>query len=288
MLLSHFLSSLIFFSFVSPGVLQPATRRGQNVALRGPADILPRPVTDAGGGFSLRRPAVLLLQRLQTAGGSAPGERKFRRWVELHLSHPSGSMFSKWCWAVFSVPLPPPPTPSSRKPEELPVRQRRWNDQQNRHVSLRPLQEEAAGRGLRGGASSLWTGTIRLLRVPNLQVFLLYFSSPSTVCDRQVRHYKGLLDCAVQIAREEGVRGYFKGLSPSLIKAALSTGFTFFWYEFFLNAIQQLRNDDGGETRHWDFCLFFSCTSCNTLSIINWVNMLAWLLSCLHKGCRNV
>lgn len=52
----------------------------------------------------------------------------------------------------------PPTPPVSRNPEELPVRQRRWDDQQNDHVSLRPLQEEAAGRGLRGGASSLRPG----------------------------------------------------------------------------------------------------------------------------------
>ncbi|KAM9346009.1 mitochondrial thiamine pyrophosphate carrier [Symphorus nematophorus] len=57
----------------------------------------------------------------------------------------------------------------------------------------------------------------------------------------QVRSYRGLLDCAVQIAKEEGFRGFFKGLSPSLVKAALSTGFTFFWYEFFLNAMSNLR-----------------------------------------------
>ncbi|XP_075880275.1 mitochondrial thiamine pyrophosphate carrier [Nelusetta ayraudi] len=66
----------------------------------------------------------------------------------------------------------------------------------------------------------------------------------------QVRHYKGLVDCAIQIAKEEGVRGYFKGLSPSLVKAALSTGFTFFWYEFFLNATRELRNNNGGKTQH--------------------------------------
>ncbi|XP_029914047.1 mitochondrial thiamine pyrophosphate carrier [Myripristis murdjan] len=57
----------------------------------------------------------------------------------------------------------------------------------------------------------------------------------------QVRRYKGLVDCVVQIAKEEGFRGYFKGLSPSILKAALSTGFTFFWYEFFLNAIHNLK-----------------------------------------------
>ncbi|XP_059203504.1 mitochondrial thiamine pyrophosphate carrier [Centropristis striata] len=57
----------------------------------------------------------------------------------------------------------------------------------------------------------------------------------------QVRSYRGLMDCMVQIAKEEGVRGFFKGLSPSLVKAALSTGFTFFWYEFFLNSMRSLK-----------------------------------------------
>lgn len=57
----------------------------------------------------------------------------------------------------------------------------------------------------------------------------------------QVRSYRGLVDCMVQIAKEEGIRGFFKGLSPSLVKAALSTGFTFFWYEFFLNAMSNLK-----------------------------------------------
>ncbi|XP_033945343.1 mitochondrial thiamine pyrophosphate carrier [Pseudochaenichthys georgianus] len=57
----------------------------------------------------------------------------------------------------------------------------------------------------------------------------------------QVRSYRGLVDCAVQIAKDEGVRGFFKGLSPSLVKAALSTGFTFFWYEVFLIAMHSLK-----------------------------------------------
>lgn len=57
----------------------------------------------------------------------------------------------------------------------------------------------------------------------------------------QVRSYRGLLDCMVQIAKEEGVRGFFKGLSPSLVKAALSTGFTFFWYEFFVSVMNDLK-----------------------------------------------
>ncbi|XP_046893403.1 mitochondrial thiamine pyrophosphate carrier [Hypomesus transpacificus] len=57
----------------------------------------------------------------------------------------------------------------------------------------------------------------------------------------QVRRYKGFVDCVLNIAKEEGFRGFFKGLSPSLVKAAFSTGFTFFWYEFFLNAMHNLK-----------------------------------------------
>ncbi|XP_007557496.1 PREDICTED: mitochondrial thiamine pyrophosphate carrier [Poecilia mexicana] len=63
----------------------------------------------------------------------------------------------------------------------------------------------------------------------------------------QVRTYTGLIDCAVQIVEEEGIRGCFKGLSPSLLKAALSTGFTFFWYEFFLNVLCNIREKREGQ-----------------------------------------
>ncbi|XP_019745295.1 mitochondrial thiamine pyrophosphate carrier [Hippocampus comes] len=61
----------------------------------------------------------------------------------------------------------------------------------------------------------------------------------------QVRRYRGLADCVAQISREEGVRGFFKGLSPSLLKAALSTGLTFFCYELFLNAFRDLKDLNG-------------------------------------------
>lgn len=58
----------------------------------------------------------------------------------------------------------------------------------------------------------------------------------------EVRTYHGFVDCVLRIGREEGPRGFFKGLSPSLLKAALSTGFTFFWYEFFISAIVSLKS----------------------------------------------
>ncbi|NXT79327.1 TPC protein, partial [Zapornia atra] len=60
----------------------------------------------------------------------------------------------------------------------------------------------------------------------------------------QVRIYRGLLDCIRQIMREEGPGGFFKGLSPSLLKAAVSTGLVFFWYELFCSLLCALKNTD--------------------------------------------
>ncbi|XP_028572697.2 mitochondrial thiamine pyrophosphate carrier [Podarcis muralis] len=61
----------------------------------------------------------------------------------------------------------------------------------------------------------------------------------------QVRTYSGLVDCAQQIARDEGARGFFKGLSPSLLKAAFATGFTFFWYEIFCSFLRAVKYPNG-------------------------------------------
>lgn len=60
----------------------------------------------------------------------------------------------------------------------------------------------------------------------------------------QVRRYRGLLDCTKQVLQEEGAQGFFKGLSPSLLKAALSTGLVFFWYELVCNFFHCLKRTD--------------------------------------------
>ncbi|XP_037056626.1 mitochondrial thiamine pyrophosphate carrier isoform X3 [Peromyscus leucopus] len=60
----------------------------------------------------------------------------------------------------------------------------------------------------------------------------------------QVRSYRGLLDLTRQVFHDEGTKGFFKGLSPSLLKAALSTGFMFFWYELFCNLFHCMRMED--------------------------------------------
>ncbi|XP_010216769.1 PREDICTED: mitochondrial thiamine pyrophosphate carrier [Tinamus guttatus] len=60
----------------------------------------------------------------------------------------------------------------------------------------------------------------------------------------QVRTYRGLRDCVRQIMREEGPGGFFKGLSPSLLKAAVSSGLIFFWYELFCSLLCTLKSTD--------------------------------------------
>lgn len=57
----------------------------------------------------------------------------------------------------------------------------------------------------------------------------------------EVRTYRSLGDCVYRIYMEEGFRGFFKGLSPSLLKAAVSTGLTFFCYEMFCNMFWGLK-----------------------------------------------
>lgn len=46
-----------------------------------------------------------------------------------------------------------------------------------------------------------------------------------------VRCYKGLIDCFKSVIREEGFLGLYKGLSPSILKAACTTGSHFLFYE---------------------------------------------------------
>ncbi|XP_053309490.1 mitochondrial thiamine pyrophosphate carrier [Spea bombifrons] len=57
----------------------------------------------------------------------------------------------------------------------------------------------------------------------------------------EVRTYRGLVDCACQVRKEEGYKGFFKGLSPSLLKAAVSTGLTFFCYEMFCSLLLNMK-----------------------------------------------
>lgn len=45
-------------------------------------------------------------------------------------------------------------------------------------------------------------------------------------------HYTGSIDCCLKIWQKEGIRGFYKGVLPSLLKAGMSTGITFASYEY--------------------------------------------------------
>jgi hypothetical protein len=53
--------------------------------------------------------------------------------------------------------------------------------------------------------------------------------------------YSSMTDCFVKIFRAEGIRGFFKGLVPGSLKAALSTVLYFQLYEVFKVKIAQMR-----------------------------------------------
>lgn len=50
--------------------------------------------------------------------------------------------------------------------------------------------------------------------------------------DKKSQVYKGTIDCARQIMAQNGWRGFFRGLIPTLARAPLSNSATFVTYEF--------------------------------------------------------
>ncbi|OWF49792.1 mitochondrial thiamine pyrophosphate carrier-like [Mizuhopecten yessoensis] len=54
-----------------------------------------------------------------------------------------------------------------------------------------------------------------------------------------IRVYRGFINCLVCVLREEGVRGMYKGLSPSLIKAGFMSASNFFLYDQVCNVLSR-------------------------------------------------
>ncbi|CAN0313271.1 unnamed protein product [Lampetra fluviatilis] len=62
----------------------------------------------------------------------------------------------------------------------------------------------------------------------------------------EVRAYAGACDCVRRVLREEGLPGLYKGLVPSALKAAASTGLTFLTYELFSAFARSRRSSPPG------------------------------------------
>ena len=54
--------------------------------------------------------------------------------------------------------------------------------------------------------------------------------------------YRGVVDCAVQIAKNEGIRNFWKGTTPRLVRLIMSGGIVFSIYEATLDALNVLEN----------------------------------------------
>ena len=51
--------------------------------------------------------------------------------------------------------------------------------------------------------------------------------------------YKGIIDCAVRVTREEGIKSFYKGLPPRLISVVPMIGIQFTAYEFMKRTMQK-------------------------------------------------
>jgi hypothetical protein len=51
--------------------------------------------------------------------------------------------------------------------------------------------------------------------------------------------YKGILDCAVRVAREEGIKTFYRGLAPRLLSVVPMIGIQFATYEYMKNLMLQ-------------------------------------------------
>lgn len=51
--------------------------------------------------------------------------------------------------------------------------------------------------------------------------------------------YKGIVDCAVRVAREEGVKSFYRGLPPRLVSVVPMIGIQFTVYEFMKRQMQR-------------------------------------------------
>ena len=51
--------------------------------------------------------------------------------------------------------------------------------------------------------------------------------------------YKGIIDCAVRVAREEGISAFYRGLPPRLVSVVPMIGIQFTVYEFMKRVMQK-------------------------------------------------
>jgi len=102
-------------------------------------------------------------------------------------------------------------------------------------VEEAPLAPAGGASSLRSLAAGALAGTLGKLCVFPLDVVKRRMQAQTQRRDARYgaprAPYRGTLDALRSIAREEGARGLFKGLAPSLLKAGAAAALTFWVYE---------------------------------------------------------
>lgn len=65
--------------------------------------------------------------------------------------------------------------------------------------------------------------------------------------NREAIEYKGMVDCATKMYRNEGMQAFYKGLTPNLIKVFPSSGLFFLSYELTMRHLQESQFGNGLE-----------------------------------------
>lgn len=57
-------------------------------------------------------------------------------------------------------------------------------------------------------------------------------SMQTDAIDPKERKYRGIVDCARQIYQTKGIRGFFRGFTPCMVRSFPSNAVCFFGYEY--------------------------------------------------------
>ncbi|GKT50589.1 tricarboxylate transport protein [Colletotrichum spaethianum] len=105
---------------------------------------------------------------------------------------------------------------------------------QERVAMWRPMLDGSIGSTLvLGGISGVFYGVSRYASMP--------FDNIKTRMQSVDARYKGMLDCAAQTLREDGVLALWRGTSPRLVRLTLSSGITFTVYDQVVRLMKSAR-----------------------------------------------
>ena len=107
-------------------------------------------------------------------------------------------------------------------------------------------------KNLSGIAGALAGGVSKFIVYPldtvkkrmQAQTFFTTFTSSSVGPATSVVsvRYKGMVDCIVKIARDEGMPSFYKGLAPSVIKSMAATGVSFALFSTTKNFLEKVHD----------------------------------------------